>query len=113
MKIPLRWQITGVLLAGAVLNYLDRSALGVASAHILEELHLSKAQYALVVSSFLLAYTLSYALGGLIADRVGTRRSVVFTLGLWSTANLLHAFAGTLWQLALLRFLLGLGEAAF
>jgi ACS family hexuronate transporter-like MFS transporter len=113
MTIPLRWQITGILLAASVLNYLDRAALGVASSRILDELHLTKAQYGTVVSCFLLAYTLSYAFGGVIVDRIGTRRSVALTLALWSTANALHALAGSVWQLAAFRFLLGLGEAAF
>lgn len=109
----LRWWIAGVLMCASVLNYLDRAALGVASAAIKDELHLSASAYAAVINAFLAAYTLSYAGGGWLVDRIGTRRSVILTLCWWSLANMAHAFAGGLRSLMACRFLLGLGEASF
>lgn len=114
MQLPhLRWWIAGVLMGASVLNYLDRSALGVASAAIKDELHLSASAYAAVINAFLAAYTVSYAGGGWLVDRIGTRRSVILTLCWWSLANMAHAFAGGLRSLMVCRFALGLGEAAF
>lgn len=110
---PLRWAIASLLVAASVLNYLDRTALGVASSHIKDELHLNASQYALVINAFLAAYTLSYAFGGIIVDRLGTRRSVLITLTWWSAANMAHAFVRGMGDLMLFRFLLGLGEAMF
>lgn len=114
MKIAnLRWWIAGLLVGASLLNYLDRTALGVASFHIKAELDLNAKQYALVTNSFLVAYTLSYLFGGMIVDRLGTRRSVALTLVWWSTANMAHALARGLGSLMGFRFLLGLGEAMF
>jgi MFS transporter, ACS family, hexuronate transporter len=114
MKIPyLRWWIAALLVGASVLNYLDRAALGFAATQIKAEFHLSETQYASIVSAFLAAYTLSYLLGGLVVDRLGTRRSFVVTVVLWSTANMAHALAYSGAELALFRFFLGLGEAAF
>jgi ACS family hexuronate transporter-like MFS transporter len=114
MRIPhLRWWIAGALMTASVLNYLDRSALGVASAHIIDDFHLSKSQYALIVNAFLLAYTLSYAVGGVLGDRLGARGTIGVTLAWWSAANMLHAAASGLRSLMAFRFLLGLGEAAY
>lgn len=114
MRVPhLRWWVAGLLVWGSVLNYLDRAALGFAATQIKAELHLSETQYAAIVSSFLAAYTLSYLLGGMLVDRLGTRRSFVLTLSLWSAANAAHALARSWEDLMVLRFVLGLGEAAF
>lgn len=109
----LRWWIAALLVGASVLNYLDRTALGVASSHIKDELHLNASQYALVINAFLVAYTLSYAFGGIIVDRLGTRRSVLITLAWWSAANMAHALVRGMADLMLFRFLLGLGEAMF
>lgn len=114
MKMPyLRWWIAGLLVCGSVLNYLDRAALGFAATQIKAEFHLTETQYAAVISCFLAAYTLSYLVGGMVVDRLGTRRSFVLTLTLWSAANAAHALAASWEHLMALRFLLGLGEAAF
>lgn len=110
---PLRWAIAVLLVGASVLNYLDRTALGVASSHIKDELHLNASQYALVINAFLAAYTLSYAFGGVIVDRLGTRRSVLITLAWWSAANMAHAVVRGMGDLMFFRFLLGLGEAMF
>ncbi len=108
-----RWWVAAVLVAASVLNYIDRVALGVASKRITDELGMTDGQYATVVNAFLIAYTLSYALGGILVDRLGTRRSVVLSLAGWSLANMAHALAHTQQDLALCRFALGLGEAMF
>lgn len=114
MKIPyLRWWIAALLVAASVLNYLDRAALGFAATQIKAEFHLNDAQYGEITSFFLAAYTLSYLFGGMLVDRLGTRRSFLITVALWSTANMAHALAHSLGDLMALRFVLGLGEAAF
>jgi len=114
LKIPnLRWWVAGLLVTASLLNYLDRTALGVAKADITAELQLSGTQYSWVVNSFLIAYTLSYLFGGMLVDRIGTRRSVGLSLSWWSLANMAHALAGSLGTLMGFRFMLGLGEAMF
>src|SRR6185503_11695022 len=91
----------------------DRAALGFAATQIKTEFRMTETQYASVISAFLAAYTLSYLLGGVLVDRLGTRRSLVVTISLWSAANMAHALARSPAELMAFRFLLGLGEAAF
>lgn len=109
----LRWWIAGLIVAASVLNYLDRTALSVASAAIRDELRLSNEQYARITNGFLIAYTFSYLFGGILVDRIGTRRALVGTISLWSLANMAHALAQRLGHLIGFRALLALGEAAF
>src|SRR5436190_23665957 len=106
MRIPyLRWWIAALLVGASVLNYLDRAALGFAATQIKAEFHLSETQYAGIVSAFLAAYTLSYLLGGALVDRLGTRRSFVITVTLWSVANMAHALAHSAGEMMPFRFL--------
>ncbi|MCC2671495.1 MAG: hexuranate transporter, partial [Armatimonadetes bacterium] len=114
MKIPnLRWWIAVLLMGAAVLNYLDRTAYGIAAAHIKAEFNLNASQYAMGANGFLIAYTLSYGFGGMIVDRLGTRKSVILTLTWWSAANMAHGLTRGLGDLISFRFLLGLGEAMY
>ncbi len=114
MKIPnLRWIIAGLMVTASLLNYVDRTALAVASKTITDELHLSDRQYGEIVSAFLIAYTISYALGGMMVYRLGTRWGVGLSLIGWSLANMAHGWARTGAELMGYRFLLGLGEAVF
>jgi ACS family hexuronate transporter-like MFS transporter len=105
--------VVAVLFAGSVVNYLDRSVLGVVMPQIRRDLSLSNRQYAWVVDAFLLAYTVSYIFGGRLADRFGYRRIAAWAVGAWSLAAMAHALAGGFASLASARALLGLGEAAF
>lgn len=109
----LRWWIAGLIVAASVLNYLDRTALSVASAVIRDELRLSNTQYAYITNGFLVAYTFSYLFGGMLVDRIGTRTALAGTISLWSLANMAHALAQRLGHLVGFRALLALGEAAF
>src|SRR6201996_9819852 len=63
-----------LLVAAAVLNYFDRSALAVANPLIRADLHLSVAQMGLLLSAFLWAYAFSQLPIGALLDRVGPRR---------------------------------------
>jgi len=107
------WSIVAVLFAGSVINYLDRAVLGVVMPQIRRDLGLSNQEYGWVVNAFLTAYALSYIVGGRLADRLGCRRMVAITAAFWSLAGVAHACVRGLGSLALVRALLGLGEAGF
>ncbi|MBI4877539.1 MAG: MFS transporter [Acidobacteria bacterium] len=107
------WAIAAVLFGGSVVNYLDRAVLGVVMPRIRRDLVLTNQQYGWVVNAFLVAYMISYVLGGRLADRFGYRRVVAFSIGAWSLAGMSHALVRGLAGLASARAVLGLGEAAF
>ncbi len=94
-----------------VINYLDRQTLSVVAPILSEEFHMSDETYGLVVSAFMLAYTIMNGVSGPMLDRLGTRLGYALCVGWWSTAAVLHAFVRGPWSLGALRFLLGMGEA--
>lgn len=107
------WAITAVLFGGSVVNYMDRAVLGVVMPQIRRDLVLTNQQYGWVINAFLMAYMISYVLGGRLADRFGYRRVVAYAIGTWSLAGMSHVLVRGLVSLALVRAVLGLGEAAF
>jgi ACS family hexuronate transporter-like MFS transporter len=111
-KIPhLRWFIAASLLFAAVLNYIDRSVLGLLANTIQKDLGISNDQYASVVNWFLVAYTLAYLLSGRVVDKLGVRLSLALFVAWWSVSNALTGLAQSVRSLSIFRFMLGLGEA--
>lgn len=112
MKIKgLRWWIVTLVFLAAVLNYVDRQTLSALAPTIQTDLGMDDAAYANVVNIFLAAYTVSYLVAGKIADRFGTRMSMMTFVAWWSVANMLTAASRGVQSLGVYRFLLGLGEA--
>ncbi len=107
-----RWGVAVLLFFASTLNYLDRQVLSVLAPTIQAELGLTDVDYSYITSSFLLSYTVMYAISGTLVDRLGTRKSFLWAVGGWSIANLLHAFAKTAMQFSAVRFLLGIAESA-
>jgi MFS transporter, ACS family, hexuronate transporter len=107
----LRWWIIGMVFTLTVINYIDRMTLAVLAPTIRESLNMTNATYSQVVTLFLLGYTISQALSGKVLDRIGVRRGFFLFVGIWTVASMLHATVRSVAQLALFRFVLGLGEA--
>lgn len=107
------WLAIVLLFAGSVLNYVDRSVLGVVKPYVQQDLDLSNTGYGMAVNSFLLAYSVLYVLGGRLADRFGYRRMFSVSVLFWSAACMLHGLARGLGSLCLFRGLLGVGEGGF
>ena len=108
----LRWYIAVMLCLASELNYLDRQTLSVLAQTIQRELLISDVEYSYITSSFLISYTIMYAVSGRIIDRIGTRRSFMVFVSAWSVANMLHGLANSARQFAAARFLLGAAEPA-
>src|SRR6266498_2116729 len=71
----LRWYMAAMLCLSSELNYLDRQTLSVLADTIQKDLHLTTVDYSFITSSFLVSYTVMYAVGGRLIDMLGTRRS--------------------------------------
>src|SRR5690606_31344306 len=108
----IRWDVAALLFFASTLNYLDRQVLSVLAPTIQAELDLTDVDYSFITSSFLLSYTVMYAISGTLVDRVGTRKSFLWAVGGWSIANVLDAFAKTAMQFSVFRFMLGIAESA-
>ncbi len=103
-------QLLALLFIVALINYFDRQSLSVVAPRFQAELHLSDQGYGHIVSLFLFASAIAYAIAGFISDAMGTRRSMALFVGWWSLAEAATAFATTGLHLGIARFCLGLGE---
>lgn len=111
MKIRgFRWWIAAVLFLACGLSFFDRQVLSVLAPKITAELGMDNVAYSWVVFAFILSYSVMFTAGGWLIDRLGTRRGLAWSVGIWSVASLLHAAAQNAWQLGLFRLLLGAGE---
>ena len=106
----MRWRIAIVLSAVIAISYLDRQALSVAIAAIQRDIPLTNVQFSNLQVAFLLAYAVMYAGGGVLVDRLGTRRGLLLITIAWSLATMSHALARGYHSLLASRFLLGMGE---
>ena len=107
----LRWGIVGLVALATIINYIDRGALGYLWPTISEELSLTKQDYATISIVFTFSYALGQTIFGKLFDWIGTRLGFVLSIGVWSIATALHAFASTVLTFSLFRGLLGVAEA--
>ena len=108
----LRWWIGGLLFASTVINYIDRQTLSVLGPYLKLEYHWNNEQFALIVISFRVAYSVGQTISGRFIDRIGTRKGLTITVIWYSVAAMLTSFAVGLRSFAFFRFLLGAGESA-
>jgi ACS family hexuronate transporter-like MFS transporter len=106
-----RWFVGGLLFASTVINYIDRQTLSVLGPHLKSEFAWTNADFALVIISFRLAYTVMQVAAGRWLDRFGTRDGLSLSVLWYSAAAMLTALATGLRSFCGLRFLLGIGEA--
>ena len=113
----LRWWVVGLIALAAVINYIDRQAMGVLWPEIAKDLYPDKTDfeikeiYAIISIVFLFAYAFGQAIFGKIFDWIGTRLGFALSIGVGSIATALHAFAQGLLSFSLFRGLLGVAEA--
>jgi MFS family permease len=60
--------------------------------------------------AFQISYAVTWLLGGIFLDVVGTRLGLALAVVFWSLINMLTGFASTVFSFAAFRFLLGIGE---
>jgi ACS family hexuronate transporter-like MFS transporter len=113
----LRWGIIGLIFIATVINYIDRSALGIMwggldkEGTIANSLQLTKDDYALILNIFMIAYALGQLFSGKLFDKVGTRIGYVISIGVWGLSSFLHSTVHGLFSIAFFRSTLGLSEA--
>ncbi len=108
-----RWLTVCLLGVGLIIAYIDRTNLSVAlaSADFKHYFSLTDEQRGLLNSAFFWSYTLLQIPAGLIVDRFGVKRPVAVALLFWCAVSAATSAATLLWQLVILRLLLGVGES--
>jgi ACS family hexuronate transporter-like MFS transporter len=107
----LRWWIAGLLMGMTVVNYLDRTCLSVAAPTLKKELLINEVDFSHIVMAFQLTYLVMQPLSGRIIDWLNIRRGFAASIVWWSVAQMLTAAAVGWRSFAVLRALLGVGEA--
>ncbi|HVU31867.1 MAG TPA: MFS transporter [Opitutaceae bacterium] len=101
-----------VIAAGAgMVFYLDRQSIAILKSTISAALHLSNADFALLITAYLITYTAFYLFSGKLVDRMGTRNAASFFLLTMACATLGCALAGTLPEMMAARGMLGMAES--
>jgi ACS family hexuronate transporter-like MFS transporter len=108
----LRWWIAAVLFASTIINYLDRQTLSLLAPFLKVQYHWTNTDYAYIVISFRVAYTIGQTVLGRLMDKLGTRRGLTLTVAWYSLISALTTFASGIYSFSLFRFLLGAGESA-
>jgi MFS transporter, ACS family, D-galactonate transporter len=107
-----RWvPILALVAVGTMINYLDRTVLGIAAPFLTRDLGLTAAQMGLVFSAFSWSYALLQIPGGIFLDRFGTRLTYFIAVVCWSGCTGLMGAVRSLNGLLLTRIGVGVFEA--
>lgn len=103
--------ICGLLLFAATVNYMDRQVIALLKPTLQVQFGWTEVGYSNIVLAFQLAYAIGLLFVGKLIDRLGTRKGFSLAVFLWSLAAMAHAGASSIFQFAVARFSLGLGES--
>lgn len=123
-----RWRIIALLFLATTINYVDRQVLsfvmtdegfkktllGLTPDALLTDEYLKqfRIQMGLIDSAFKATYAIGFLLIGWLIDRVGTKKGFSIGMAVWSLASIVSRFVSSAGQFAVVRAVLGLGEAA-
>lgn len=107
-----RWWICALLFFCTTINYIDRYSLSVLKTTLEKELSWTATDYGWITSAFTFAYGMFPSLIGFFVDRVGVKKALAGALIVWSVAAAAHGLVATVFGFVIVRFLLGLAEAA-
>lgn len=107
-----RWfPVLALVAVATMINYLDRTVLGIAAPYLTKELGLTAASLGVVFSAFSWSYALLQIPGGIALDRYGTRATYSVALTLWSAFTAMMGVVQGLPGLVLTRIGVGIFEA--
>jgi len=105
-----RWWIVWTLFFSTVTNYISRQTFSVLSPVIASQFHLSHTDLSRILGAFQVSYAVTWLLGGIFLDAVGTRLGLALAAAWWSVMNMLAGLASSVSGFAFFRFMLGIGE---
>jgi MFS transporter, ACS family, hexuronate transporter len=106
----MRWWIVWSLFGSTVINYISRQTFSVLSPMIAAQFHFSHMDLARIFGAFQVSYAITWLLGGIFLDVVGTRIGLALAVVFWSAVNIFTGLAHSVAGFATCRFLLGIGE---
>jgi len=92
-----RWVICSLLFAALTINYLDRQVLSLTwDEFIKPEFHWNENNYGTITAYFSLAYSVFMLFAGKFIDWMGSKKGYLWSIGVWSTGAIFHAFCGVI-----------------
>src|SRR5499433_2458637 len=88
-----RWIIVALLFLATMVNYLDRTVLGVLKPMLDVDLGWTQMDYGWMVTAFQAAYAIGYVLAGRWFDQIGVLAGLLIAVIAWSSAACAHALA--------------------
>ena len=98
------------MFASTIINYIDRQTLSALAPILKIEFHWTNSDFASLLISFRIAYTIMQGVGGRLFDLVGSRLGFAIVVSFYSVIAMTTAFARGIVSFRIFRFLLGLGE---
>jgi len=106
----MRWLVLAMIFALSVLNYTDKSVIGLAAEPIMNQLNLNYDQFGLVGSSFFSAYAIGSIILGTLTYRFNTKNLLMLIAVGWTISLLGAYFVENLIGLMIIRVVLGFFE---
>ena len=103
--------VLSLLVALAMITFLDRLSIAVAGPRMQDELGIAPDRWGWVLGAFIISYALFQIPIGVLADRIGERRALSGIVFWWSAFTWLTAAARGFRGLVATQFLFGAGEA--
>lgn len=107
-----RWWILSVLVICLLVVILDNTILNVALKTVQEDLDASQSQMQWAVDSYALVFAGLLITWGVLGDRVGRKKVLLFGMAAFGVTSALCSFAGSPGTLIAFRALMGIGAAA-
>jgi len=105
-----RWLIIGLAFFITLVNYLDRSAISYAITPLKKEFGITDGDFGEITAAFGVGYMLMTLLGGILVDKLGTRKVWSVAAFLWSACTASLGLANGIATLSILRTALGVTE---
>jgi MFS family permease len=86
----LRWWIGGYLFASTVINDIDRQGFSLLAPYLKSQYHWTNSDYANIVITFRVAYSIGQTVFGRAMDRIGTRRGLTLSVAFYSLVSICH-----------------------
>ena len=103
--------LLALVIAGGVLNYVDRQIIAVLKPAIEQDLHWTDADYGRLASLFQFSAAMAFLFVGRIVDRLGVKWANPIGVAAWSLAAMAHGAARSFLQFAVVRMALGATES--
>lgn len=107
------WRLMPILMLCYILNYLDRSNIGLAKLAFMRDLHMPETAYGLAAGAFYLGYISLGVPVNIWLGRIGARAGLLIIMSAWGLLSAALAFVTAPVHFYVLRFLIGVAETGF